>query len=173
MKKFAFAVMMPLGFFLLTGCNENKPAPTPIKNEQAQRAAVAANSITFRENSEIDNIRRRLELTSNPQQLGYIILLNEMGQPIIYESVRGKVTSGGKRLTPPDRVLRHDTGPAFAFTVNQAPSDEGTFGSSGEYIFYWTMNGEYRQWNGKYIYSDQPMRLRVEPLVVNVETTKQ
>jgi hypothetical protein len=56
--------------------------------------------------------------------------------------------------------------------VRQAPSDEGTYGSSNPYIFYWTVNGEYRQWSGAYLYSDKPIRLRVEPLVVNVSTEK-
>jgi hypothetical protein len=51
--------------------------------------------------------------------------------------------------------------------VRAAPSDEGTFGQSGEYIFYFTQNGEYRQWNGKYLYSDQPFRLSVQPLIIS------
>lgn len=48
-------------------------------------------------------------------------------------------------------------------------SDEGTWGSSGEYIFYWNINGEYRQWSGAYLYSDKPFRLRIEPLLLSAD----
>lgn len=144
------------------------------KNEQAEKAKQAANSIVFRENAEIENIKRRLELTSDPGAMGFIILLNESGQPIMYEGVRGKVTSGSKRLTDAVSIRRFDQGGSFADTylTVPAPSDEGTHGSSGEYIFYWNTNGEYRQWNGKYLYSDKPFRLSVQPLVITVETER-
>jgi hypothetical protein len=147
---------------MLTGCIEQAPTN---KTEQAKKAADAANSIKFNENAEIDNIKRRLELTSNPGQLGFIILLNEMGQPVLYTSVKGKVTSGSKRLTQPDRASS-SWGGGNNTVVRAAASDEGTWGSSGEYIFFWTANDEYIQWNGKYMYSDKPFRLKTEPIAV-------
>lgn len=147
---------------MLTGCLEQPPVN---KTEQAKKAAEAANSIKFNENAEIDNIKRRLELTSNPGQLGFIILLNEMGQPVLYTSVKGKVTSGSKRLTAPDRASS-SWGGGNNTVVRASASDEGTWGSSGEYIFFWTVNDEYIQWNGKYMYSDKPFRLKTEPIAV-------
>lgn len=140
-----------------TGCTDNDA-----KFKQAQIAKRAADSITFADNAEIENVKRRIELTAQPGLLGFILLMNEAGQPILYEGVRGKLTSGGKRLTQPDRLSSSDK-------VMAAPSDEGTWGHSGEYVFYWNQNGEYRQWNGKYLYSDKPFRTRVEPLVVTVQ----
>lgn len=148
--------------FMLGGCYEQLPQN---KTEQAKKAAEAANSIRFNENAEIDNIKRRLELTSNPGQLGFIILLNEMGQPVLYTSVKGKVTSGSKRLTAPDRASSA-WGGGNNTVVRASASDEGTWGSSGEYIFFWTVNDEYIQWNGKYMYSDKPFRLKTEPIAV-------
>ena len=88
MKK--ILTMCAVAAFTLTGCLEQ---PTQNKTEQAKKAADAANSITFSENSEIDNIKRRLVLTSNPGQIGFILLMNEMGQPVLYTSVKGKVRS--------------------------------------------------------------------------------
>lgn len=143
----------------LAGCKEEPPTA---REQQANQAYQAANSIRFNANAEIDNIKRRLELTSDPGLLGYVVLLNEAGQPILYEGVRGKVTSGSKRLTPPDRIGVWNG----VSGVRQASSDEGTWGSSSPYIFYWNTEGTYRQWSGHYIYSDKPIRLRVEPLVV-------
>jgi hypothetical protein len=146
---------------LLTACPEAEKAT---KNVQAEKAKAAANSIQFTENAEIDNIKKRLELTANPGLLGFVVLLNETGQPVMYTGVKGKITSGSKRLTKPDRSTAEGSGANNV--VMQSPSDEGTYGSSGEYVFFWTPAGQYVQWNGKYLYSDKPFRLSVEPLLV-------
>lgn len=157
----------------LSACSDGVPAPTA-RQQQAVKAAQAANTLSFDENAEIENIQRRLELTSQPGLLGFIILLNEAGQPIVYEGVRGKVTSGSKRLTATEQVrcvpVVRDNGESSTcqYETVAAPSDEGTYGSSNPYIYYWTVNGEYRQWSGTYLYSDKPFRLSVEPLVIAV-----
>ena len=144
----------------LSACSE--VSSTPQKVTQSQKAAAAANSIQFSENSEIENITRRLKLTSNPGQIGFILLMNEMGQPVMYSSVKGKITSGSKRLTSPEKheLVGGD------YELATAPSDEGTYGSSDPYIYFWDTNGQYVQWNGKYLYSDKPIRVRIEPLVI-------
>jgi hypothetical protein len=153
--------------FMVSACDE-KPAQTQVRNIQAEKAQAAANEINFTDNAEIDNIKARLKLTSNPGLLGYIVLLNETGQHVMYEAVKGKITSGAKRLNPSDKVVTAGNGSGGSnMTIRAAPSDEGTFGQSGDYIFYYTQNGEYRQWNGKYLYSDQPFRLSVQPLIIS------
>lgn len=163
MKKILWTIVTSMILvFGLAGCVE---AEQSNKVTQAQRAKEAANSIHFTENAEIDNIKRRLEQTSKPDALGYIILLNETGQPVMYTSVKGKITSGGKRLTEPDR--KYDAGPSLG--IRQAPSDEGTYGSSDPYIFFWNADGQYIQWNGKYLFSDKPFRMKVEPIAVSVK----
>ena len=149
--------------FSLTACNENAPSA---KNAQSHKAREAANSINFAENSEIDNIKHRLELTSNPGAIGFVLLMNAAGQPIMYTSVKGKITSGSKRLTEPDRLSSHANGA----NVRAASSDEGTYGSSDPYIYFWTTEGQYVQWSGTYLYSDKPLRVKIEPLVIAIET---
>lgn len=141
-----------------------EPETKTNKATQADKARQAAQSISFTDNAEIDNIKRRIELTAAPGLLGFILLMNEAGQPIMYEGVRGKISSSGKRLTNPQQALGNGNGGYGA--VVQTPSDEGTWGSSDHYVFYWNQNGEYRQWNGKYLYADKPFRLRIEPLVI-------
>lgn len=172
MKRIPIIIPVVFTSVFLTACHIEDQPNQQAKIQESAKAAQAANSIQFNQNAEIDNIKKRLELTSNPGQIGFIILLNEMGQPIIYESVVGKVTSGGKRLTPPKKLWNVDKGEFMGTEVHDAPSDEGTWGSSSHYIYYWTVNGEYRQWNGSYLYSDKPFRLRVEPLVVNIVSEK-
>lgn len=145
---------------LLSGC-----LGETAKSRESDKAKAAANSINFAENAEIENIKRRLELTSSVNKIGYIVLFNDAGQPILYTAVKGKVTSGGKRLTPEDTVTAGGQ-------VRKAASDEGTFGSSAPYVFFWDTRGSYHQWSGQYLYSDQPIRLRIEPLVVSIGEVK-
>lgn len=159
-----YALLPLLGALALAGCEDAKP-DNSIRAQQARKAQDAARSISFTDNAEIENIKRRIEITAQPGLLGFVLLMNEAGQPILYEGVHGKITSGAKRLTEPDRVTVHWEKPV----TRQSPSDEGTWGHSGEYIYYWNQNGEYRQWNGKYLYSDKPFRLRIEPLIINVQ----
>lgn len=150
---------------LLSACGE--PTPPSAKNIQAQKAAEAANSIQFSENAEIDNIKARLELTSNPGAIGFVLLLNEMGKPVMYTSVKGKITSGGKRLTPPQEIKCLGTaGGGCSDQMVDAASDEGTYGSSNPYIFFWTADGQYIQWSGKYLYSDKPFRIEDPTIVI-------
>jgi hypothetical protein len=156
---FFLAILITFG---LAACGP-EPLPTN-KSQQTQLAAQAANSIHFTENAEIENIKHRLELTSKPDLLGYIVLFNSAGQPILYTTVKGKVTSGSKRLTRADETYSNGNGTG----IRQSASDEGTYGSSGEYIYFWDANGAYHQWNDKYMYSDQPIRLRVEPIIVDI-----
>lgn len=169
MKKFSIVAMILLALATLIGCQEDSKAQAPVKRVQAQKAAEAAQSIQFAENAEIDNIKKRLELTANPGLLGFVVLLNEMGQPVMYTGIKGKITSGAKRLTKPYDFTRRDCGQSSCEQQVVSPSDEGTYGSSGEYVYFWTAAGQYIQWNGKYLYSDKPFRLTSEPLVVSAK----
>ena len=168
MKKLIIIVVIASGFLFLPGCKERPQQQN--KLTQADKARVAAESVNFTENAEIENIKKRLELTSDPGLTGFILLLNQAGQPIMYTGVAGKITSGGKRLTPPIRRWKLDCGQMCNETLNVAPSDEGTWGSSSEYVFFWTTNGQYIQWNGKYLYSDKPFRTNIKPLVIAIDT---
>jgi len=166
MRKIGIA-LVATSALLLAACEPNAPA-NPAKTTQAQKAAEAANSIQFSENAEIDNIKRRLELTSNPGQIGFVLLLNEMGKPVMYTSVKGKITSGNKRLTSPQEVRCLEVAESVGCSQQmvEAPSDEGTYGSSNPYIFFWTADGQYIQWSGKYLYSDKPFRIEDPTIVI-------
>jgi hypothetical protein len=153
----------------LAACDAAPATQAPQKQSQAQKAAEVANSVRMVENAEINNIKARLELTSNPGLMGFILLMNEAGQPIMYTGVKGKITSGTKRLTAPAQQWKIDRGEWNGTQLGPAPSDEGTWGSSDSYIYFWTTSGQYMQWNGKYLYSDKPFRTTVEPLVVSVQ----
>jgi hypothetical protein len=142
---------------------------TPTKTTQAQRAQQAANQVRFTENAEIDNIKARLELTANPGLLGYVALINGVGQVVLYTPVKGKITSGSKRLTKTYASVTCDKGEWNGDCIVDAPSDEGTYGSSNPYVYFWTPGGQYIQTSMEYVYSDKPFRLSEEPIMVTAE----
>lgn len=169
MKRLLLATTLALPLLGLSACLEEGSSQPSNRQVQERAATSAANSVQFNANAEIDNIKRRLMLTADPTLLGYIVLMNEAGQPIIYEGVRGKVSTSGSRLTAPDRIsVKPGGSSADSQAVVRAPSDTGTYDTgTAQFIFYWTTSGQYRQWSGPYLYSDKPIRLRVEPLVIN------
>lgn len=159
MKKHFLFVLLSI-CLVFVGCQKK---PDDAKHVQSEIAQKAANNIKFTGNAEIENITKRLQLTSDPGLIGYVVLLNESGQPILYTTVKGKVTSGAKRLTKPYEYM----GGSGAYV--DSPSDEGTYGSSNPYVFFWSQSGQYIQWSGHYLYSDKPIRLSVKPLVIDVK----
>ena len=169
--KLAFAA--GIAMTLMAGSCDVQPS-TNAKSSESKKAAAAANSISFAAgNAEIDNIKKRLELTSDPALMGYIVLFNDMGQPILYTTVKGKVTSGSKRLTAPFQETalgRAGVAEVSSSDFTDAPSDEGTWGSSNPYIYFWTTGGQYIQWSGTYLYSDKAFRMDT-PAVVSITTT--
>jgi hypothetical protein len=162
-RKFLVIPVMFLAVFALAAC-QDEVAPKS-KTTQAQKAAKAADSIKFNGNAEIDNIKKRLELTSKPGMLGYVALINDVGQVLMYTPVKGKITSGGKRLTPGQKFVKADCGQNTCEKLVKAPSDEGTHGSSSPYIYFWTTGGQYVQWSGLYLFSDKPFRLTQKPIL--------
>lgn len=128
-----------------------------LAEEAGQRAATET-----AEPNEIEMIKYRRILNGKPGLQMYVVLLSRSGQPIDYFVTQGKCTSSEKRLTPTHR-LSH-TPPNDV--VVKAPSEDGTHGSSSPYIYCKTVNGQYKQWNGRYYVSDSPIELTIKPIVI-------
>lgn len=98
--------------------------------------------------------------------------------------MRGKVTSGGKRLSP-KTVNGGNSGTGnggwwggFLVLIggqqhytNEVLQDDGTYGESGDYIFWWDTKGVYHQHynaGGQIIHvSNEP--LSVKGIIINME----
>jgi hypothetical protein len=152
---------------------ENQEQPKTEKYIQAEKAKEAANSLKFIENVEIDNIKKHLELTAQPGLLGFMALINNVGQVALYTPVHGKVTSCTKRLTKPQNLVTMGNGNGGSSgVVVPAPSDEGTWGSGSDCVYFWTPAGQYFRSNMAYVYSDKPFRPSSEPLLVITHNTE-
>jgi len=129
---------------------------------------------------EQQNIIDRIKADNDPGALKHLYVVSTYsGQTILYSPVRGKVTSGGKRLTPPklggsvniaDRPTITVAGTRYF--VDDLPSEDGTYGStSADYLFWFTPDGRYHQHylsGGQIVHvSDTP--LAVKGVIITVE----
>ncbi|MDO8509126.1 MAG: hypothetical protein Q7S27_05585 [Nanoarchaeota archaeon] len=119
---------------------------------------------------ERDNINKRLKLSNDPNQLMWVYCLGMNGDVVISSPVLGKVSSSSKRLEPSsvdaDSPINSTIGDV-RYSTNELMSADGTYGGSDPYVYWFTPEGQYFQWNGQYIVSNVP--LRVEKQVFNVE----
>lgn len=129
------------------------------------------------------NVRDRVMADNKPGSIKHLYVISAYsGQVLIYSTVRGKVTSSAKRLTP-DTISSIYGGDSAAngFSVpigsttaitQEVLSDDGTYGGSVPYIFWFDAKGAYHQHyveGGQIVHiSDQP--LAVKSIVLNMET---
>lgn len=162
------------------GCTET----IPVTNAEKQSKAVADQvDAATTENNEADNIGFKRIMMGKPGLIGYVVFLSQDGRPIQYYTVKGKCTSGSKRLTQQRRLEfvkaygRDADGDGFVnggqWQEVDGSSEDGTYGSSDAYIYCRTTNDAYIQWNGQYLYSTQPFDLTIKPLVIDLSGKEQ
>ncbi|HLC98921.1 MAG TPA: hypothetical protein VJC00_02840 [Candidatus Nanoarchaeia archaeon] len=120
-------------------------------------------------------------MDNQPGSIKHLYIISAYsGQVIIYSTVMGKVTSSGKRLTP-DHVdgggngvsyFKFDVGNSEWYT-QQVLGEDGAYGSSIEYMYWWDTKGVYHQHyvsGGQIVHiSNQP--LAVKNIIINMEIT--
>lgn len=122
------------------------------------------------------NVKRRLEEDNTPGTIKHLYVISAYsGQVLIYSTVKVKVTSSGKRLSP------YTVGCTDGEYVNSANEgidvrignvikrteevlqDDGTYGASVPYIYWYDINDRYHQ---HYITGGQIVHVSAQPLVV-------
>ena len=130
------------------------------------------------------NIKDRLALDNKPGSIKHLYVISAYsGQVIMYSTVKGKVTSSGKRLTPTsvlwsDHAAGVNGNQVFLngerFVTSEMTQDDGSFGTSNEYIYWWDVQGRYHQLyvsGGTLVtLSDQP--IPIKSVILNIEQQK-
>jgi hypothetical protein len=153
MKHFLFPALATS--LLLTGCDLPQPV-APQSASGVTKASTVVQTGTDGLTIEQRNIRDRLKTDNLPGSIKHLYVISPLsGDVLIYSTVRGKVTSGGKRLTPKsvwagytpggsDRGFDVDIGGATRLT-SEVLQDDGTYGDSSEYLYWWDVQGRYHQ----------------------------
>lgn len=166
--------------FLLGASDESCNQVPPVSSSGLQKANVTVQTGSDGLSVEQRNVRDRLTADNKPGSIKHLYVISAYsGQVLIYSTVRGKVTSSGKRLSPENIAGIYDTsisgfsvpiGNVTAIT-HEVLSDDGTYGSSVPYVFWFDAKGVYHQHyvdGGQILHiSDQP--LAVKSVVLNME----
>lgn len=107
---------------------------------------------------ERDNINKRTELWNNPNKISYIYLFNR-DNIVGFFPIKGKVSSVNSQIT--------NTNYEFTSSTVESPSMDGSYGTNGDAVFFFLVDGSYMEWNGTYLLVDKPIKLNVEPMISN------
>ena len=165
----------------LAGCDQIGSS-TPKSASGVSKASVDIPVNSDGLTSEQQNVHDRLLLDNKPGSIKHLYLISAFsGDVIYYSTVRGKVTSSGKRLSPTSvsvgegnnwrRGIKVDIGGENHRTA-EVLQDDGTYGSSIAYLYWWDSQGRYHQQyvtGGMILHvSDQP--IAVGDTVIKMET---
>jgi len=132
---------------VVVGCNPAVQSASGTKMATAGHVNVDANGHTVEQNA----IIHKIAVENDPNKVWYLYVISPLDQKIIMKStVKGKVTSSGKRLTPKD-ASASDTGRmtfrsnGYDFYTSSMPGEDGTYGDSAEYIYWIDSKGNNRR----------------------------
>ena len=182
MKKFFGVALFIMSVFLM-GADGCDTSAAPQSSSGVVKAEVRVSTDKDGLTIEQRNVGQRILQDNKIGAVKHLYVISAYsGQVLIYSTVKGKVTSSGKRLTP-NTVATERGSYAYGFLVNiggqsqytgEVLQDDGVYGSSVEYLFWWDTKGVYHQHyvaGGQILHiSDQP--LAVKSVIINMAATK-
>lgn len=167
---------------LIAGCGQPH---IPVSNSGVRPTSTTINVGSDGLTTEQRNIKERLTIDNKPGSIKHLYLLSPYnGRQIFYSTIKGKVTSSSKRLTPtkvnwklnPNNIGNTGIPVNIAnewCVTDEVIQDDGTYGSSSEYLYFWDEKDQYFQlYVGglTVIVSDKPTRF--QDVVIRNETEK-
>ena len=133
--------------------------------EVNQQELTDAEPIPKMEDSlERENLKRRYNTLNDRDKVFHVYLMS-YGKVVSYFTAQGKVSSVNSKLTQPEQVFRLDgcdgwkTGNDCYRTVS-SPQLDGSYGTNGDAVFFYTTDGSYVEWNGEYLASERPLNIQ-------------
>lgn len=186
MRKWITLIPAMLVAFSSAGCADfDRTQPTSASG--VNKATVHVDTDPQGLTTEQHNIMDRLHEDNKPGSIKHLYVISAYsGQVIIYSTVRGKVTSGGKRLTP--TTVAAIDGQYVGSSLNGIPvnvggrdlrtgevlQDDGTYGHSMDYLYWWDSKGVYHQ---HYVSGGQILHISSQPIatrsiILNLEASQ-
>jgi len=176
MKKIIIMVMA-LVTITFTGCDlVGKQSGVTHSNSGVSQAKaevkVQSNGLTMEQSA----IKKRVEFENKPGSIKHLYIISP------YTAVKGKVTSSGKRLTPKSVLAANGNSGASrkgilidiggeTHRTSEVLGDDGAYGSSLPYIYWWDVNNRYHQ---HYVMGGQIVHISNKPInvkaaIINME----
>jgi hypothetical protein len=131
------------------------------------------------ESLERANLIERYDYLNDRSNLHHVYMLANDGSVIKYEVAQGKVSSVNSKLTNDKQIVEipgaefddHTGGDAGAegpnFKVIDSPQMDGSYGTNGDAIFFFTPDGQYVEYNGIYVVSEEPQQINTAVTLVD------
>lgn len=173
-----YTALVTLTTTCLLGCGGTVNEGTQREEQQATEAQQqvhlkASPPPKLARSQERINLTKRLERFNTDSKVSYIYLIS-FGKVMAFHTVKGKVSSVNSLLTTPEQVVDHKLrGTAhveYSSHVVASPDLDGSYGSNGDAIFFFTTDDTYVEWAGHYMLCDKPLKLSTPPeLVIQVK----
>ena len=157
---------------LLISCVEQS------RNNQTSDSGVTKATVKLKTNAnglttEQKNIGQKLVEDNETGSVKHLYIISSYtGDVLEYSTVNGKITSGGKRLSPKS-VEGYNQG-SYAnnmvningsdYVTNEVLDDSGAYGESSNYFYWFDAQGNYHQYfpsGGTYVHiSNRPLRVK-------------
>lgn len=160
MKKQLLASALVFGL-LLTGCTIDESTSTTEQKLTEQNQARLLDSqppVKLNWSLERENINKRTTLWNDANKVSYIYLIN-YGKVMAFYTIKGKVSSVNSQITNTEYLASKYNNGHYVDGVLPSPSEDGSYGTNGNAIFFFDTQGTYYEWAGDYLLVDQPMKL--------------
>jgi hypothetical protein len=165
-----FITLIAMVFGCGFACDDNDS--NPVSASGVRKADIKINTGADGLTTEQRNVQDRIKIDNEPGSIKHLYVISAYsGQVLVYSTVRGKVTSSGKRLTP---TTINGSGSDSQYTIpiyinnnkyytTEVLQDDGTYGSSVEYLYWWDTKGVYHQ---HYVSGGQILHVANQPIAV-------
>lgn len=142
-------MFIALALIVLAGCGQRSVQSVSGANAtSAGKISLGSDGLSVEQR----NIKERIQQDNKPGAIKHLYVISAYsGQCIFYSTVRGKVTSSSKRLLPDD-LREYGTADVDLiesdgrqYTTSTLPGEDGTYGNSMPYLYWWDMKGVYHQ----------------------------
>jgi hypothetical protein len=178
--KSVFSIVLVTMFFV--ACNDGGTFQQK-SDSGVTKASVAVQTDANGKTIEQENIIERLKRDNAPGSIKHLYIISSYtGDVLQYSTVKGKVTSGSKRLSPKTVNGNGINSPGYSnlvaiggtnYCTDEVLDDGGAYGESGNYMFWFDAQGNYHQYypaGGTYVsICDKPQRIKKANFTVTME----
>lgn len=156
----------------LAGCGRSGTVGTQKKEQAATEAQQTIHLKTtppprLDRSQERRNLAERLKRFNTDSKVSYIYLVN-YGKVMAFYTVKGKVSSVNSLLTTPEQIksFAHPQRGDHSVVVVASPDLDGSYGTNGDAVFFFTTDDTYVEWRGDYMLCDKPLKLSTPAVLV-------
>ena len=163
MKKKTIVLFILFGItgLVLTGCSggsNTAEKEQQLTEENQSRLLKSQPPVKLDWSLERENINKRTELWNESEKVSYIYLMS-YGNVVAFYTVKGKVSSVNSQVTNPEQVVDSCTTSCEGDKVLPSPAEDGSYGTNGDGIFFFTTEGVYVETALDYVLVDQPLKI--------------